>query len=161
MATRHARWVAAATSLVVTSSLVACVGVSGATAAVRSSSSTSGVWPGVGKVCGAGPGGASSVRGISNKAIHIAVFTDAGNTVQPGLDVEFPQFAKAFAKWCDAAGGIDGRQIVIDTEDAALFNAAQVTNQACQQDFMSVGGGLVLEGFALHHVAPVTGRVAD
>ena len=149
MTTRRARWVAAATSFVVTSSLVACVGTSAATAAERSSSSTSGVWPGVGKICGGGPGGASSVRGVSDKAIHIAVFTDAGNSVQPGLDVEFPQFAKAFAQWCDAAGGIDGRQIVIDTEDAALFNAAQVTNQACQQDFMSVGGGLVLDTAAV------------
>jgi hypothetical protein len=89
------------------------------------------------------------VRGVSTKAIHIAVFTDASNTVEPGLDIEFPQFAKAFAKWCNAAGGIKGRQIVIDTEDAAFFNAGQVMTQACQQDFMSVGGGLVLDTAAV------------
>jgi hypothetical protein len=149
MVTRRARWVAVATSFAVTSSVVACVGVSGASAAERSSSSSNGVWPGVGKVCESGPGGSSSIRGVSGNAIHIAVFTDAGNTVQPGLDIEFPQFANAFAKWCNAAGGIDGRHIVIDTEDGALFNAAQVTNQACQKDFMAVGGGLVLDTAAV------------
>jgi len=144
-----ARWVAAATSLIVMSSLVAYTGGSVATAAERSSNSSSGVWPGVGQICSSGPGGSSSAHGVSNKAIHIAVFTDANNTVQPGLDIEFPQFANAFAKWCNAAGGIDGRQIVVDTEDGALFNAAQVMTQACQQDFMSVGGGLVLDTAAV------------
>ena len=149
MTRRAARWAAGATCFVVLSSLVTFAGGSVATAAERSSSSAKGVWPLVGQICSSGTGGSSSVRGVSDKAIHIAVFNDAGNTVQPGLDIEFPQFAKAFAKWCNAAGGINGRQIVIDDEDGALFNAAQVMNQACQQDFMSVGGGLVLDTAAV------------
>jgi hypothetical protein len=140
---------ASAASAVVLLSMVTFANSPAATAAERSSGSSSGVWPGVGQICGSGPGGASTVRGVSNKAMHIAVFTDDTNTVQPGLDVEFPQFAQAFAKWCNAAGGIDGRQIVIDIEDAALFNAGQVMSQACQQDFMSVGGGLVLDTAAV------------
>ena len=140
---------AMATSAVVLLSTVALAGDSAASAALRSSGSASGVWPGVGQICGPGAGGASSPRGVSTKAIHIAVFTDASNTVEPGLDIEFPQFAKAFADWCNAAGGIDGRQIDIDTEDAAFFNAGQVMTQACQQDFMSVGGGLVLDTAAV------------
>ena len=150
MTTWAARRIAVATSFIVMSSLVLVAGNgSVASGADRSSSSATGAWPLVGQICGKGPGGSSSVRGVSDNAIHIAVFTDAGNSVQPGLDIEFPQFAKAFAKWCNAAGGIDGRQIVIDTEDGALFNAAQVMNQACQQDFMSVGGGLVLDTAAV------------
>jgi hypothetical protein len=142
-------WCATALSAAVLLSTVALAADSAASAAVRSSGSASGVWPAVGKICGPGPSGASSVRGVSTKAIHIAVFTDASNTVEPGLDIEFPQFAKAFADWCNAAGGIDGRQIDIDTEDAAFFNAGQVMTQACQQDFMSVGGGLVLDTAAV------------
>ena len=63
------------------------------------------------------------MRGVSDKSIDIAVFTDANNTAQPGLDQEFPQFANAFADWCNAAGGIDGRHVVVDTEDGALFNS--------------------------------------
>ena len=114
-------------------------------AATTSASSSSGVWPGVGKICEPGPGGASSVRGVGSKTINIAVFNDASNTIVPGLEVEFPQQATAFADWCNAAGGIDGRKIVIDNRDAALFNAAQVTTAACQSDFMAVGGGMAID----------------
>jgi ABC-type branched-subunit amino acid transport system substrate-binding protein len=115
-----------------------------ASAAARSSSS-SGVWPGVGKICEPGPGGASSVRGVSSKTIKIAVFNDANNTQIPGLEIELVQQATAFADWCNAAGGINGRKIVIDNRDAALFNAAQQVTLACQSDFMAVGGGMVLD----------------
>ena len=126
----------AGTSVVLTSTTAA---------AATSASSSSGVWPGVGKICEPGPGGTSSVRGVGNKTINIAVFNDAANTITPGLEVEFPEQATAFADWCNAAGGIDGRKIVIDNRDAALFNAAQVTTTACQSDFMAVGGGMALD----------------
>ncbi len=121
---------------------------SAATSASRtlsSSAPTNGVWPGVGKICEPGPGGASSVRGVGSKTINIAVFNDAANTVYPGLEAEFPQQAKAFAAWCNASGGINGRRIVIDNRDAALFNAAQQATAACQSDFMAVGGGMALD----------------
>src|SRR5580700_2855690 len=112
---------------------------------LSSTSATSGVWPGVGKICEPGSGGASSVRGVGAKSINIAVFNDAASTIEPGLEVEFVQQAKAFADWCNAAGGINGRQIVIDDRDAALFNAAQQATAACQSDFMAVGGGMALD----------------
>ena len=114
-------------------------------AAATAASSSSGVWPGVGKICEPGSGGASTVRGVGAKTINIAVFNDASNTITPGLEVEFPEQATAFADWCNAAGGIDGRKIVIDNRDAALFNAAQQTTAACQSDFMAVGGGMALD----------------
>jgi len=112
---------------------------------VSSSVAPNGVWPGVGKICEPGPGGGSSVRGVSPKTINIAVFNDAANTVLPGLEAEFPQQARAFAAWCNASGGINGRKIVIDDRDAALFNAAQQMTTACQSDFMAVGGGMALD----------------
>ena len=96
---------------------------------LASSVPTNGVWPGVGKICEAGPGGASSVRGVGAKTINIAVFNDAANTIEPGLEAEFPQQAQAFADWCNASGGINGRHIVIDNRDAALFNAAQASDR--------------------------------
>ena len=113
--------------------------------ALSSGATPNGVWPGVGKICEPGPGGASSVRGVSPKTINIAVFNDAANTIEPGLEAEFPQQAKAFAAWCNASGGINGRKIVIDNRDAALFNAAQQATEACQSDFMAVGGGMALD----------------
>jgi hypothetical protein len=114
-----------------------------------SSSAASGVWPGVGKICEPGPGGASTVRGVGQKTINIAVFNDAANTIQPGLEVEFVQQATAFADWCNVAGGIDGRKLLIDNRDAALFNAAQEATAACQSDFMAVGGGVALDESAV------------
>jgi hypothetical protein len=123
-------------------------GAGTAAAATRAASPT-GTWPGVGTICEAGPGGASSVRGVGSNSIHIAVFNDQSNTEVPGLEKEFVQFGNAFADWCNAAGGINGRKIVIDNRDAALFNAAQVTDESCQSDFMAVGGGLVLDQSAV------------
>jgi len=131
----------AATGVVTTAGVVAATGGTAAATAVKSN----GVWPLVGKVCGPGPGGSSSVRGVGDKSIDIAVFNDAANTIDPGLEIEFVQAAKAFAGWCDASGGIDGRKIVVQNRDAALFNAAQVTDEACQSDFMAVGGGMALD----------------
>jgi len=130
-----------------------CVALSSVTAGaattasrtLASSVATNGEWPGVGKICQAGPGGASSVRGVGDKSINIAVFNDAGNTIEPGLSEEFVQQAQAFAAWCNASGGINGRQIVIDNRDADLFNAGQQATAACQSDFMAVGGGLSLD----------------
>jgi hypothetical protein len=116
-----------------------------ASRALASSVATNGVWPGVGKICGPGPGGASSARGVGSKTINIAEFNDASNTIEPGLSKEFVQQAQAFAAWCNASGGINGRHIVIDNRDAALFNAAQQATAACQSDFMAVGGGLSLD----------------
>jgi ABC-type branched-subunit amino acid transport system substrate-binding protein len=149
MRLKSSRWLVVIASVTMLLSVFAVTAGGSAQAAERSTLSTTattnGSWPGVGTICEKGPGGASTVRGVSDKAIDLATFADPGNTVEPGLNIEFFQFASAFAKWCNAAGGIDGRQIVVQDRDAALFNAAQVTNQACQQDFMSVGGGLALD----------------
>ena len=82
------------------------IALSSTTAAA--SSSTGGVWPGVGKICEPGPGGASTVRGVGSETINIAVFNDASNTITPGLEEEFPQQATAFADWCNAAGASTG-----------------------------------------------------
>ena len=113
--------------------------------AATSASSSSGVWPGVGKICEPGPGGSSSVRGVGDKTINIAVENDASNTIVPGLEIEFIQQATAFADWCNAAGGINGRKIVLDNRDAALFNVATQMTSACQSDFMAVGGGYAID----------------
>jgi Periplasmic binding protein len=133
----------AGTSVALSSTTAAAA--TSASRALSSSVPTNGEWPGVGKICEAGPGGASTVRGVGSKTINIAVFNDAASTIEPGLEAEFPQQAQAFADWCNASGGIDGRHIVIDNRDAALFNAAQQATAACQSDFMAVGGGMALD----------------
>jgi len=132
----------AATGMVTTAGVVAA---SGGTASAATTAKSNGIWPLVGKVCSPGSGGSSTVRGVGDKTINIAVFNDASNTIDPGLEIEFLQAAKAFAGWCNASGGINGRKVVVQNRDAALFNAAQVTDEACQSDFMAVGGGMALD----------------
>jgi hypothetical protein len=114
-------------------------------AAATSASSSSGVWPGVGKICEPGSGRCllgprcgledHQHRRLQRRLQHHHSGTRGG----------VPQQATAFADWCNAAGGIDGRKIVIDNRDAALFNAAQQATAACQSDFMAVGGGMALD----------------
>ena len=92
-------------------------------------------------VCGPGTAKGATARGVTNSQIHIAVTADPGAAAAPGLEQEFFDTADGFAKWCNAAGGINGRTIVVDKLDAKLFNVGQVMTQACQRDFMVVGNG--------------------
>jgi ABC-type branched-subunit amino acid transport system substrate-binding protein len=98
------------------------------------------------KVCrpGSGTGGPGG-RGIVGKTIHIGTLADPGAAAAPGLEQEFFDVADAFSKWCNAAGGINGRTIVVDKLDAKLFEGGAQVTQACQKDFMLVGGGNALD----------------
>ena len=97
------------------------------------------------KVCRPGPGTGGSGRGIVGKDIHVGTLTDAGAAAAPGLEQEFLDVADAFSKWCNAAGGINGRKIVVDKLDAQLFNGGAEITKACLSDFMLVGGGNALD----------------
>ncbi len=106
-----------------------------------------GVFGDLGQVCGPAKGDVvkSDARGVSDTEIQIGVLNDAGNSLSPGLGAAYPAVAKAFADWCNEAGGINGRKIVINDRDAKLFDAAAVVIDACQSDFMLVGGGAALD----------------
>ena len=97
------------------------------------------------KVCGPGTPKGPTARGLTDSTIRIGVNSDAGAAAAPGIEQEFFDASEAFTKWCNAAGGINGRKIVIDKWDAKLFNVAQTTLNACQKDFMLVGGGNALD----------------
>jgi ABC-type branched-subunit amino acid transport system substrate-binding protein len=96
-------------------------------------------------ICGAGKAGTTTARGLTATQIRIGVSADPGAAVAPGLEQEFFDTAEGFAKWCNAAGGINGRKIVIDKWDAKLFNVGQVMTSACLKDFMLVGNGNALD----------------
>ncbi|HEX4430851.1 MAG TPA: ABC transporter substrate-binding protein [Frankiaceae bacterium] len=112
-----------------------------AKASATSSVAAAGSFGSASKVCAPGPATGGGGRGINGKTIRIGVMGDPGNTFDPGLGQEFFDVADAFAKWCNAAGGINGRTVVIDKLDAKLFNVAAKVIDACQSDFMLVGGG--------------------
>ncbi len=109
------------------------------------SSSATGDFGSLTKVCAPGPGTGGSGRGIDGKTIRIGVLGDPGSPAAPGLGREFFDVADAFTKWCNAAGGINGRTIVVDKLDAKLFEGAARVVEACQEDFMLVGGNTALD----------------
>ena len=92
-------------------------------------------------ICGPGTPAGPTSRGLTNSQITIGTMGDPGSVATPGLGEEFFQVAEAFSQWCNAAGGINGRKIKIETYDAKLFNVAPEMLQACKSAFMLVGGG--------------------
>jgi ABC-type branched-subunit amino acid transport system substrate-binding protein len=96
-------------------------------------------------ICGPGTASGPAARGLTATEIHIGVLADPGSEAAPGLEQEFFDAGDAFSKWCNAAGGINGRKIVVDKLDAKLFNVGQKVVEACQKDFMLVGGGNALD----------------
>ncbi len=92
-------------------------------------------------ICGPGSPTGGTGRGLSATSINIGTMSDAGSAVAPGLGKEFFQVGEAFVKWCNDAGGINGRKIVLTKYDAKLFEVAQQMIQACQKEFMLVGNG--------------------
>jgi hypothetical protein len=99
-------------------------------------------------VCGpgeaGGPGGATET-GLTPDEIRLGTITDKGSTDRSGLNEEMFDTAVAFAAWCNEHGGIQGREVVIDDLDAALFDYGQRIADACERDFALVGGGGVFD----------------
>ena len=96
----------------------------------KASASTATAGPGdfgsLKKICGPGNAKGATERGVTDTEIHIGVTADPGAAAAPGLEQEFFDTADGFSKWCNAAGGINGRKIVVDKLDAKLFNVGQV-----------------------------------
>ena len=92
-------------------------------------------------ICGPGTATGGSGRGISKTAIKVGTMADPGATVAPGLGKDFFDVADSFVKWCNDAGGINGRKLELTKYDAKYFNVAQQMISACQSEFMLVGNG--------------------
>jgi Periplasmic binding protein len=104
-----------------------------------------GVFGDLGRICEPATadqsGAPTTGRGLAAGTIRLGTIGDPGAAAAPGLEQEYFDVAKAFAKWCNAAGGIHGRKLQIDTYDAKLFNGAEAIVTACTKDFMLVGNG--------------------
>jgi hypothetical protein len=116
-------------------------GASGAGASNTVSSAAPGTFGTLTNVCGPGTPGPSTARGVTPTEIQIGVQNDATADLQPGLGKAYLVVAQAFADWCNDAGGIHGRKIRIMSRDGKILNAAKAVIDACQSDFMLVGGG--------------------
>lgn len=96
-------------------------------------------------ICGPGDAKGATDQGVTDNEIVLGTMADPGNTVVPGLNQELFDTADTFVAWCNSAGGILGRKIVLNKRDAKLMEAAPRMVEACQTDFMLVGNGAALD----------------
>lgn len=101
-------------------------------------------------VCGPNEGGgavpdaaADEIQGVTDDALVVGTVADPGFTGRLGLNQEIFDAATAFVEWCNAAGGINGRQLELNLHDAAITNYQPVVEQSCETDFALVGAGAV------------------
>ncbi len=98
--------------------------------------------------CGKGHATGATDKGVTNTTINIAYGDDRGFAGLPGLDQEMGDAVKAMIAWCNSEGGINGRKIVGDYNDAAVTSVSSAMSAACKKDFMLVGEGFALDGVA-------------
>lgn len=96
-------------------------------------------------VCGPGTASGATDQGVSDNEIVVGTMSDPGNGIVPGLNQELFDAADAFVGWCNDAGGILGRRIVLNKRDAKLLEPGPRMVEACQSDFMLVGNGVALD----------------
>jgi ABC-type branched-subunit amino acid transport system substrate-binding protein len=99
---------------------------------------------------------AADTQGVTATTISIGYGDDKGNTIIPGLNSFVGDAVKAMVTWCNAQGGINGRQLVGHRYDAALFNTQAVYDKSCTTDFFLVG-----DGFAYDDVAEPAREACD
>ena len=96
-------------------------------------------------VCGPGDASGSTAQGVTDDEIAVGTFSDPGFAGRPGLNQELFDAAEVFSKWCNDAGGINGREIVVHERDAALTEVRARMAESCREDFFLVGGGVVFD----------------
>jgi ABC-type branched-subunit amino acid transport system substrate-binding protein len=93
--------------------------------------------------CGPTPEGmqlTDSDQGVTAETITVGTISDPGGPV-PGLNQGFFDTANAFVEWCNAQGGINGRELVVELLDAGVLQYQQRAQEACGFAFALVGGG--------------------
>lgn len=118
-------------------------------AAATAKKSSSGSFGTLGQVCGPGHATGKTAVGVTDTSIRLATVADVGASISPGLDKPFWDSSTAFVDWCNAAGGILGRKLILDKRDSALTDYPPVVAESCKVDFAMVGGQAVLDDTGL------------
>ena len=123
--------------LLSTVTMAATIGVAGLPGTVEAATGTK--FGTLSSPCGKGSPSGSPDRGVTASTIKVGYGDDAG---YQNTNSEIGVAVKAMIAWCNAQGGINGRQIVGDYQDAAIFDAkAAVDKTIANGDFMLVGEG--------------------
>jgi ABC-type branched-subunit amino acid transport system substrate-binding protein len=95
--------------------------------------------------CGGGNAAAATAQGVSADSITIGYGDDAGYSQAPGLNHQQADAMEAMIEWCNAQGGINGREIKGNYYDAKILEVNNVMLSACSEVFMLVGEGWALD----------------
>jgi ABC-type branched-subunit amino acid transport system substrate-binding protein len=90
--------------------------------------------------CGSGDATGATDVGVTDSEIRIVTIADPGNTAKPGLNQGVFDSMRAFSKWCNDQGGINGREVVVEYRDALLFEYGAQVTYACDNALALVGG---------------------
>jgi ABC-type branched-subunit amino acid transport system substrate-binding protein len=96
-------------------------------------------------VCQPGDATGATAQGVTDDSIRVATFSDRGFTGRPGLNQELFDSGEVFTKWCNDAGGINGRKLQLDLRDTKLTDYKPRILDSCRDDFFMVGGGAVFD----------------
>jgi ABC-type branched-subunit amino acid transport system substrate-binding protein len=89
--------------------------------------------------CGPGKATGATAPGVTNTTITIATIQDITGP-RPGLMLAPQQATQAFVDYCNSLGGVNGRKLVLQKYDSALFDDQKAATQACAGgNFASVG----------------------
>src|SRR5271167_3525028 len=88
-------------------------------ASAQGGGTASGSFGTLGQVCGPGTATGATATGVTNTSVEASVIADINVPGAPGLLQPMWDSATAFTDWCNAAGGINGRKIILDKRDSA------------------------------------------
>jgi ABC-type branched-subunit amino acid transport system substrate-binding protein len=132
---------AGTTSTQASSSAPASSTSSSATGSASQAASTGPAFGTVTDACHGGSATGATDQGVTSSQIMAGVLTDVGFTKDPQLETT----AKVFTDWCNAAGGINGRKIILDKRDSAETDYLPQVESSCTADLAMVGTMGVLD----------------
>src|SRR5579862_9394771 len=115
------------------------------TASTQAGNSASGTFGTLGAVCGSGSATGATATGVTNSSVEVSVIADINVPGAPGLLQPMWDSATAFTDWCNAAGGIAGRKIILDKRDSQETDYLPQVETSCTADFAMVGTMGVLD----------------
>ena len=114
-------------------------------ASTQAGGTASGSFGTLGTVCGSGSATGATATGVTNSSVEVSVIADINVPGAPGLLQPMWDSATAFVDWCNAAGGIAGRKIILDKRDSQETDYLPQVETSCTADFAMVGTMGVLD----------------
>jgi ABC-type branched-subunit amino acid transport system substrate-binding protein len=119
--------------------------VTASAASTQGGGTASGSFGTLGQVCGPGSATGATATGVTNSSVAVSVIADINVPGAPGLLQPMWDSATAFTDWCNAAGGINGRKIILDKRDSAETDYLPQVESSCTADLAMVGTMGVLD----------------